>query len=37
MDFFAELFTVTSNTPEDEPTPTIPLDAGGGGTGCIVA
>jgi hypothetical protein len=35
MDFFVDLFTITSNTPEDEPAPT-PVDAGGT-SGCIVA
>jgi hypothetical protein len=35
MDFFADLFTITSNTPEDEPAPSAPVDAGTGG--CIVA
>jgi len=38
MDFFAELFTITSNTPEAEPTPSAPVDAAGGGNGgCVVA
>jgi len=36
MDFFVELFTITSNTPEDEPVPSTPIDAGGSGS-CIVA
>jgi hypothetical protein len=34
MDSFFDLFTITSNTPEDEPS--APVDAGGTG-GCIVA
>jgi len=39
MDFFAELFTITSNVPEAEPAaPSAPVDAAGGGSGgCIVA
>ena len=38
MDFFVELFTITSNTPEAEPAPSAPVDAAGGGNGgCIVA
>ena len=37
MDFFVNLFTITSNTPEAEPSPT-PVDAAGGNDGgCIVA
>jgi hypothetical protein len=37
MDFFVELFTITSNTPEAEPAPG-PVDAAAaGGGGCIVA
>jgi hypothetical protein len=35
MDSFFDLFTITSNTPEDE-APSAPVDAGGTG-GCIVA
>ena len=38
MDFFAELFSITSNAPEAEPAPSAPVDAAGGGSGgCIVA
>jgi len=38
MDFFATLFSITANTPDVEPTPSTPIDAGGGGSpGCIVA
>jgi hypothetical protein len=37
MDFFADLFTITSNTPEAEPAPSAPIDAAGGTGGCIVA
>jgi len=37
MDFFVELFTITSNTPEAD-APSAPVDAAGGGSGaCIVA
>jgi hypothetical protein len=37
MDLFADLFTITSNTPEAEPSPS-PVDAAGGDSGgCIVA
>jgi hypothetical protein len=37
MDFFVELFTVTSDIPEAEPAPSAPVDAGGGTGFCIVA
>ena len=37
MDFFVDLFTITSNNPEAEPAPSAPVDAGGGNGGCIVA
>jgi len=38
MDFFVDLFTITSNTPEAEPSPSAPVDAAGGNNGgCIVA
>ena len=39
MDFFAELFTIASNTPEAEPAPgpSAPFDANEGSGGCIVA
>ncbi|KAI0276622.1 hypothetical protein BGY98DRAFT_693588 [Russula aff. rugulosa BPL654] len=37
MDFFVDLFTITSNTPEAEPAPSAPVDAAGGTGGCIVA
>jgi hypothetical protein len=37
MDFFVDLFTITSNTPEAEPAPSAPVDAAGGDGGCIVA
>jgi hypothetical protein len=39
MDSFTSLFTIISNAPEHEPTPSTPIDAGGGGSGggCIVA
>jgi hypothetical protein len=38
MDFFVDLFTISSNTPEAEPSPSAPVDAAGGGSGgCIVA
>ena len=38
MDSFTSLFTITSKAPEAEPTPSTPIDAGGGGSGgCIVA
>jgi hypothetical protein len=37
MDFFVDLFTITSNTPEAEPAPSSPVDAAGGDGGCIVA
>ncbi|KAH9985332.1 hypothetical protein BJV77DRAFT_1071490 [Russula vinacea] len=30
MDFFAPLFTITSNAPEPEPEPSTPIDADGG-------
>jgi hypothetical protein len=41
MDFFATLFSIASNAPEAEPSPSTPIDADGGGSGgtggCIVA
>jgi hypothetical protein len=41
MDFFATLFSISSNAPEAEPAPSTPIDADGGGSGgtggCIVA
>jgi hypothetical protein len=38
MDFFASLFTIISNAPEHEPTPSTPIDADGVVTGgCIIA
>ena len=38
MDSFADLFTIASNTPEAEPSPSVPVNADGNGTGgCIVA
>jgi hypothetical protein len=39
MDSFTSLFAIISNAPEHEPTPSTPIDAGGGGSGsgCIVA
>lgn len=39
MDFFANVFTITSNTPEAEPVLSTPVDADGdnGPPGCIVA
>ena len=38
MDFFVNLFTTTSNTPEAELSPPTPVDAAGGNDGgCIVA
>ncbi|KAI0275989.1 hypothetical protein BGY98DRAFT_935382 [Russula aff. rugulosa BPL654] len=36
MDFFADLFTITSNTPEAEPAPSAPVDAAGGTDGLTV-
>jgi hypothetical protein len=36
MDFFVDLFAITSDTPEDEPAPSAPIDAGGTGS-CVVA
>ena len=41
LDFFADLFTITSNTPEDEPScpstiKTVDADTDSGG-GCVVA
>jgi hypothetical protein len=40
MDFFASLFTITSNAPELEPAPSTPIEADypvAGGGGCIVS
>jgi hypothetical protein len=37
MDSFADLFTITSNTPEAEPAPSTPVDLGGGSGGCVIA
>jgi hypothetical protein len=37
MDFFVDLFAITSDTPEDEPAPSAPVDASGGTGYCIVA
>ncbi len=37
MDSFADLFTITFDTPEAEPAPSAPVDAAGGTGGCIVA
>jgi hypothetical protein len=37
MDFFAQLFTIISNAPEDEHAPSGPVDSASGGGGCIVA
>jgi hypothetical protein len=40
MDFFASLFTITSNAPEHELEPSAPIDAdvnGGNFSACIIA
>jgi hypothetical protein len=37
MDFFVNLFTITSNTPDAEPAPSFPVDADSHNVGCIVA